>query len=74
MYKFVGIKPTATITFDLNLLENKLVDTNETCIKEIKQTWFDSFIFRKSKYLQKGLQLIDKLKVLQSSLCPELVS
>ena len=53
--------------------EKQPITDCEKNIEVVKTTWFQTYAYRKSNYLEKGLALIDKSKVLKSNICPDLV-
>lgn len=60
--------------FNKDYIENSLPDNTDLTIQIVKKAWNDSYKYRELKYLQKGLELMSTLKILQSHLCPELVN
>lgn len=77
----LGVIATDIITIDTECLENefKEADPNDTYLQDttslelIKHTWTASYGLRQQRYPQKSIQLIEKLQVLKSQLCPEFV-
>uniref|UniRef100_A0ABD2WGZ8 PiggyBac transposable element-derived protein domain-containing protein n=1 Tax=Trichogramma kaykai TaxID=54128 RepID=A0ABD2WGZ8_9HYME len=65
---------TSETLLDINCLLNKPEDLSDSEKYHIIENWMTSYSYRKQTYTEKGLDLIKKLKVLETDLAYQLIS